>query len=120
MSANRNVLGSIGVVFAAAVFGGACNNDTAVVVLDGRIDTIDVNDDLVVSQAELNASFVVFDVNHDLVLDDAEFVFNAEAFRVLDVDANGLISEAEFDAAFDILDVNDDLLLEEAEFEPFL
>jgi len=113
-------LGIMAYVVMAGLAVSACDDDNDVVVIDARIDVIDVNDDLVVSLSEWTATFAVWDINGDGFLVDVEFLFNGTAFVNLDVNGDARLTVDEFNAAMDAWDINNDLVLEEAEFDAFL
>src|SRR5262245_14140363 len=101
----------------AGLAGTACsNNNEEVVVLDPRVDAMDVNGDLVVDRSEWNATLANWDVDHNGVITPSEFQFNAGGFRALDLNLDGLITDAEWQAGLDAWDLDDNLVLDESEF----
>lgn len=99
----------------------ACDDDDDdLLVVDDRVDDLDLDDDAIVTRAEWDDAFLVWDVNGDGVLSPGEFRFNGGGFEMADIDADGFVSEVEWDALLDEWDLDASGDLDELEFDPFL
>jgi hypothetical protein len=94
----------------------ACDDDDDLEdIVDERLDDLDIDDDLVVTESEWFNGFVVFDDDDDQLLVFSEFRFNGDLFDLADFNCDAYVTESEWDALVDPIDTDNNGVISESE-----